>query len=151
MTIDLLDQAAWVSNNVHTCTLVFMKITNYSLNCIGDQTNLQMYMLRHQGIVASVSKGFKIINGYWYYNYIKVNFDFMYFMNSSRIECRTMLYKFWGSLQCWRYIPEPAVLCFWLLRARSESLLLPNGWSNSRHLSWSHSLHRHTDHHHRLL
>lgn len=75
----------------------------------------------------------------------------MYFMNSSRIECRTMLYKFRGSLQRWGYIPEPQVLCFWLLRARSESLLLPNGWSNSRHLSWSHSLHRHTDHHHCLL
>lgn len=47
---------------------------------------------------VSVLKGFKIINGYWYCNYIKGNFNFMYFMNFFRIECRIMLYKFWGSL-----------------------------------------------------
>lgn len=110
--IDLLDQAAWVSDNVHTCTLLFLwrSLTIHSIALETKQRSTCMftnrYMLRHP-IVASVSKGFKIINGYWYRNYIKGNFNFMYFMNSSRIECRTMLYKFRGSLQRWGYIPEP--------------------------------------------
>lgn len=150
---DLLDQTA-----CQIMYVVFMKITN-NIH-LHWRPNIKAKGLYFQTGTCDVNISSKasrkdskqsmdvnIVN-----NYKEVlTFYFMNFWNSSRIECRTMLHQFRWSLQRRRYIPEPAVLCIWLLRTRSESLLLPNNWSNSRHLYRSHSLYCHTDHHHRLL